>query len=44
MNFLDRALGGHEQALQVKARRLEVLSQNIANADVPKITVIVGGS
>jgi len=35
MNFLDRALGGHEQALQVKARRLEVLSQNIANADVP---------
>lgn len=35
MNLLDRSLGIHEQALQVKARRLEVLSQNIANADTP---------
>ena len=25
----------HEQALQVKSRRLEVLAQNIANADTP---------
>ena len=35
MNLLDQSLGIHEQALQVKARRLEVLSQNIANADTP---------
>lgn len=35
MNLLDRSLGIHEQALHVKARRLEVLSQNIANADTP---------
>ncbi|MCO4088187.1 MAG: flagellar basal body rod protein FlgB [Limnohabitans sp.] len=36
MNLLNQALGVHEQALQVKSRRLEVLSQNIANADTPK--------
>ena len=35
MNLLNKALGVHEQALQVKSRRLEVLSQNIANADTP---------
>jgi flagellar basal-body rod protein FlgB len=35
MNLLDRALGVHEQALKVKSQRLEVLSQNIANADTP---------
>jgi flagellar basal-body rod protein FlgB len=35
MNLLDRAMGIHERALQVKAQRLEVLSQNIANADTP---------
>jgi flagellar basal-body rod protein FlgB len=35
MNLLDGALGVHEQALRVKAQRLEVLSQNIANADTP---------
>ena len=35
MNLLTQALGVHEQALQVKSRRLEVLSQNIANADTP---------
>lgn len=35
MNLLNQALGVHEQALQVKSRRLEVLSQNIANADTP---------
>lgn len=35
MNLLNNALGVHEQALQVRARRLEVLAQNIANADTP---------
>ncbi len=35
MNFLDRIFGVHEPALQVRARRLEVLAQNIANADTP---------
>ncbi len=33
--MLDQAFGIHEQALQLKSRRLEVLSQNIANADTP---------
>ena len=36
MDLLDSALGIHERALQVKAQRLEVLSQNIANADTPR--------
>jgi flagellar basal-body rod protein FlgB len=35
MNLLNQSLGVHEQALQLKARRLEVLAQNIANADTP---------
>ncbi len=35
MNLLNQALGVHEQALQVKSRRLEVLAQNIAHADTP---------
>jgi flagellar basal-body rod protein FlgB len=35
MNLLTNALGIHEQALQVKSRRMEVLAQNIANADTP---------
>jgi flagellar basal-body rod protein FlgB len=35
MNLLNSALGVHEQALKVKSQRLEVLSQNIANADTP---------
>lgn len=35
MNLLDQSLGIHERALQVKARRMEVLAQNIANADTP---------
>jgi flagellar basal-body rod protein FlgB len=33
--LLDRAFGIHEQALHLKSQRLEVLSQNIANADTP---------
>lgn len=35
MNLLNNALGVHEQALQVRSRRLETLAQNIANADTP---------
>jgi flagellar basal-body rod protein FlgB len=35
MKVLDGALGIHDQALSVRSRRLEVLSQNIANADTP---------
>jgi flagellar basal-body rod protein FlgB len=35
MNLLEKTFGIHEQALQVKAQRLEVLAQNIANADTP---------
>jgi flagellar basal-body rod protein FlgB len=35
MKLLDGALGLHEQALQVRTRRMEVLAQNIANADTP---------
>ncbi|MES9873210.1 MAG: flagellar basal body rod protein FlgB [Candidatus Sedimenticola sp. PURPLELP] len=31
----DNALGIHAQALQLKARRAEVLAGNIANADTP---------
>ncbi|HHH38440.1 MAG TPA: flagellar basal body rod protein FlgB [Sedimenticola sp.] len=32
---LDDALGIHERALQLRARRAEVLAGNIANADTP---------
>lgn len=34
INF-TRALGIHEQALQVRAQRAEVLANNMANADTP---------
>ncbi|MBK1691548.1 flagellar basal body rod protein FlgB [Ectothiorhodospira mobilis] len=34
LSFQD-ALGIHEQALQVRSRRMELLSSNIANADTP---------
>lgn len=34
INF-DKALGIHEQALMLRARRNEVLAVNIANADTP---------
>ena len=33
--MLDRLFGIHAEALQLKARRMEVLSTNIANADTP---------
>ena len=35
MKLLDGALGIHGQALTVRTRRLELLAQNIANADTP---------
>ncbi len=35
MNMIDKALGVHSQALAVRSRRMEVLAQNIANADTP---------
>jgi flagellar basal-body rod protein FlgB len=35
MNLLNNALGVHEKALKFKSQRLEVLAQNIANADTP---------
>lgn len=35
MNLLNNMMGVQEQTLQLKARRLEVLAQNIANADTP---------
>lgn len=36
MNMIDRALGVHAQALGVRSKRLEVIAQNIANADTPQ--------
>ena len=33
--MLDKLYGIHENALSLKARRMEVLSSNIANADTP---------
>jgi flagellar basal-body rod protein FlgB len=35
MNIIDQTLGSYQQALQVKSRRLELISQNIANSDTP---------
>jgi len=34
INF-DKALGSHEQALKIQARRASALSSNIVNADTP---------
>ena len=36
MNMIDRAFGVHAQALGVRSKRLEVIAQNIANADTPQ--------
>ncbi len=33
--ILDRVFGIHEQAVQMRARRSEVLASNLANADTP---------
>lgn len=35
MSMLDSALGAHGKALAVRSQRVEVLAQNIANADTP---------
>jgi len=35
MNMIDQAFGVHEQALGMRAQRMEVLARNIANADTP---------
>ncbi len=35
MNLIDRALGVHPRALEVRSKRMELLAQNIANADTP---------
>jgi flagellar basal-body rod protein FlgB len=35
MDLLNNALGIHERALQTRSQRLELLAQNIANADTP---------
>ena len=35
MKLLDNAFGIHERALAVRNRRVEILSQNIANVDTP---------
>ncbi|MEY3047825.1 MAG: flagellar basal body rod protein FlgB [Burkholderiaceae bacterium] len=35
MNLVENALGIHERAIAVRNRRVELISQNIANADTP---------
>lgn len=35
MSMLDNALGAHGKALSVRSQRVEVLAQNVANADTP---------
>ena len=35
MNVLDKALGVHAQALNMRSQRMELLARNIANADTP---------
>ena len=35
ITFADKALGGFQQSLNLRAKRVELLSQNIANADTP---------
>jgi flagellar basal-body rod protein FlgB len=35
MSLLSNALGVHEEALGLRAKRMEVLAKNIANADTP---------
>lgn len=35
MPNLDNALGMHEMALKLRAKRMELLSSNLANADTP---------
>jgi flagellar basal-body rod protein FlgB len=35
IHFADKALGGFQRSLDLRAKRVELLSQNIANADTP---------
>ena len=35
MDFVNNAFGIHERAISVRNRRVELISQNIANADTP---------
>jgi len=35
MNLIDQAFGIHSQALELRSKRVEVISRNIANADTP---------
>ena len=35
MNLVENAFGIHERAIAVRTRRVELISQNIANADTP---------
>ena len=35
MNLIDKAFGVHPQSLDLLSKRMEVLAQNIANADTP---------
>ncbi|MDG1383226.1 MAG: flagellar basal body protein, partial [Burkholderiaceae bacterium] len=35
MDLLSNPLGIHERALQARAQRMELIAQNIANADTP---------
>ncbi len=35
MNMIDKALGVHTQALDLRSKRMEILARNIANADTP---------
>lgn len=36
MDLIDKALGVHTQALELRSRRMELIAQNIANADTPR--------
>ncbi|UFS56042.1 flagellar basal body rod protein FlgB [Comamonadaceae bacterium M7527] len=36
MSLMGNPLGIHERALQVRSQRMEMLAQNIANADTPQ--------
>ena len=36
MDLLSNPLGIHERALQARAQRMELIAQNIANADTPQ--------
>ena len=37
MELFNNPLGIHERALQARSQRLELIAQNIANADTPSV-------